>query len=1438
MADSRSAALGRRLLIPGLALLTYGLAFLQRPGSTVADTRIELSADPGLFLSRVAHVWSGTTDLGHVQSGQFTGYLFPMAPWYALGDWLGVPIWVLQRLWLGTLLFLAALGMVFLMRALLGRRDTVAELGAALVFALNPYVVLFTSRGTVTLLASTGLPWMMLAAHRGLRDPRGWRWPAFLGLLMAATGGGVNAAVIAFALLGPLLLVVYELLMGGFDRRAALSFGWRAALAMGVGSAWWAVPVLLQSSYGVDFLLFTEQPHTIWGTTSLSELLRLLGFWGLYTGVGTPPEPFISVASTYLYNPIVIVGTFAVPLFAFAAMWPARRWRYGPFFALLAVVSLLIMFAGFPEGTRLRAALIDVYNGVPSVQFLRTTYKAVPLLSLSLACLAGAGAAALAARAARGALRVRGRTVPAWSLAGLALVPAVAAAPLFLGRAVDDDQAYGSVPAAWSAALHDADRAQPEGTRTMVVPGELFGFYDWGGTMDPVGPAISGRPLAIREIVPYADPHSSQLQVVVDDQLQQGRILPRQLAPLLRLMDVGQVVVASDSRRERSGAIDPSSLERALARQPGLGGRSRGYGRVRTFQPPLGRSGLPVAVPQLYRRAVERPPSPGGVRVHPTAGATVMDGDAGGLVSLAALGLLDADRATLLAGDLDRANLRGAVAGGARLVFTDTSRKRAFISTRLRANRGYTIGPSDRIPPDSPKFDPFPELGDDARTVALYTGVRSISSPASGGFSQFPQFRPFAAVDGRLDTSWLADDDVPPRDWYLNLELARPVQARSVGIVPHATRFGRTVRVAVSVNGGPERSVDLGRGETRVPVDAPELSSIRVRTTKILGDPDRRGAGGIAELRVPGLRVRERLRLPVDLSRAARGLDLSRNEVVVALRRDTADFPDRAGMDRGEPADRTTVSMIDSEPGLEREVWLPVPRAFSLDGLASVDPAASDALLDRLVGLPAAWRFTSSSRFEGVPGRRASSAFDGDRRTAWIGDFGRRPAWVGWRSPSAVTFRDIRLERGPRDYPFPSRVVLTAPGTAPIRAAVGPGGRIGLPRPLTARALRLEVAAVARTRLTERRDLHAVAIGEVRVPGLDPPAGRRDGRFSTGCGAVRATAAGAPSSAAPIAVAGRVADLNDGAPLRARGCGRLRLGAGHSLLSVPAGPLMRMDELALRSPARRPAPAPASAGRVTSIELGGPGRTVDRARLALTHPAWLVLAQSYSEGWRAWCRGASGDERALGEPLPVDGFANGWRVGPGCREARFEFTPERTARLGFLVSGVGCLAMLAILAAGALRRRRLGAPAEAAAATAGPPGEDPLFRFGWPATIALAAGLAVAGGALFALRMGVVLGVLAVVMLRLGISVRRLLWIAVLGVAAMPVLYLVHPATDKGGFSFQYPMDQVLAHWIACVVVVCVAAAGTLSAWRLRHRRASKEPSRRTAEPARSASAA
>ena len=73
-----------------LTAISFLLAFAQAPGRAFFDTRVELGADPGLFLHRVAQVWSAQTDLGHVQSGQFVGYLFPMGPWYAVANWLGL----------------------------------------------------------------------------------------------------------------------------------------------------------------------------------------------------------------------------------------------------------------------------------------------------------------------------------------------------------------------------------------------------------------------------------------------------------------------------------------------------------------------------------------------------------------------------------------------------------------------------------------------------------------------------------------------------------------------------------------------------------------------------------------------------------------------------------------------------------------------------------------------------------------------------------------------------------------------------------------------------------------------------------------------------------------------------------------------------------------------------------------------------------------------------------------------------------------------------------------------------------------------------------------------------------------------------------------------------------------------------------------------------
>ncbi len=158
-------------------------------------------------------------------------------------------------------------------------------------------------------------------------------------------------------------------------------------------SLWWIVPLYVQSKYGIDFLKFTEQPGTIWGTTSVTESLRLMGFWLSYAGVGFTGTaiPYFDDARTLLFSTPVVLATLLLPAAALTGFVWTRRWRYGPFFLGLALVAVLVMVAGYPSGTLLRHGLTGIYNRVNAIRFLRTTYKAGCLLAIALACLAGAG---------------------------------------------------------------------------------------------------------------------------------------------------------------------------------------------------------------------------------------------------------------------------------------------------------------------------------------------------------------------------------------------------------------------------------------------------------------------------------------------------------------------------------------------------------------------------------------------------------------------------------------------------------------------------------------------------------------------------------------------------------------------------------------------------------------------------------------------------------------------------------------------------------------------------------------------------------------------------------------------------------------------------------------------------------------------------------------
>ena len=421
-------------------------------------------------------------------------------------------------------------------------------------------------------------------------------------------------------LLGPVLLAVYELATEPSLRgRPAVRFG---ACALGLTlllSLWWAIPAYVQSAYGNDFLRFTEQPGTVWGTTSATETLRLMGFWLSYVGIGFggPPIPYFDDSHTLLFSPPVLVATLLLPAAAFGGFVWTRRWRHGPFFVLLTIVAALVVGAGYPDGTPLRHGLYFLYNHVAALQFLRTSYKAAPLLVVSFAMLIGA-AAGYGWPALRGA-----GTRAAAVLAGLAVV-ALAGWPLVTGRAQDAQVSLHAVPAAWRAAAADL-RTLPAGQRAVVLPGALFAFDTWGGTVDPILPALTARPVAERTEVPYADPHATDLLWELNDLVSQRRLLPGQLGPLLSLAGAGAVITATDSDRRRSDAPPPADIAAELAGQAGFAQPAHAFGPARPFL----RHDVPasaLALPEVRRYASA--PARAGIRAEPRATPLIIDGSA------------------------------------------------------------------------------------------------------------------------------------------------------------------------------------------------------------------------------------------------------------------------------------------------------------------------------------------------------------------------------------------------------------------------------------------------------------------------------------------------------------------------------------------------------------------------------------------------------------------------------------------------------------------------------------------------------------------------------------------------------------------------------------------------------------------------------------------
>jgi arabinofuranan 3-O-arabinosyltransferase len=1407
-----------------LTAVSFALAFAQRPGEIVADTKINLYVSPARFLSQVVSAWTPGTTLGHVFSGQYGGYLFPMAPFFAAGHGAQLPMWVVQRLWLGALLAIGAWGIVRLLDVMHSPRRGIAHLVAGAMFVLNPFVVTDIDRTSISLLAYALLPWMLVAVDQGLRDPRGWRWPALFALFVAGSGGGVNAGVLGWVLVGPLLLLIYERLFGDVRAGAIGPFLIRLVPLGVLASFWWLMGLAVAATHAPNILQFTEQPGAIWNPTSLTESLRLMGYWPSYFGISYtgPLKPFYASAGPLLFSPWVVGASLVVPALALAALpWTMRR-RYAPFLLALTLVGLLAMTAGFPNGTPLRRGLLFSYYHFSLLQVLRTTYKAGPLVAVGLACLGGLGASALAVRL-RGLRRIGRRR---WAsggavVLGVALL-AAASWPLVDGTALDATLSLPhGVPPAWHQVASDLNRDLPAQDRAMVLPGQLFGFYRWGGTVDPILPALTSRPVAERGITPYADLRADNLMWGVDSLVTQQRAYPGQLGPLLNLLGVGAVVVGSDGDLSRSGEMAPADAARVLAEQ-GLSRPTRSYGPSRAFQSGAGQLAARTVLPQVRRYTL---PTAGMVRVLPAAAPTILDGDGGGVIDLAALGALPSDQALRYAADMSTAQIRTAARAGANLAITDSNRRQILATSSLFQNTGPVLGPTDPISKDSAQFDPFPQAGTAAQTVTqLGGGVSYVRTTSSPGYPQFPEHRPFAALDGNPNTEWLVDRHIDASQRDLQVGFPKPRTVPYVNLTPYDD--ARASVLAVSIDG---QRFAIHPGLNHLVLSHPARASQLTVSLDTVTHPRvaAGGGGGIRELAIPGVHATETLRPPVLVQHALAHTNLDRDSLTYVFSRTTGDQPFARQPFDPDPQFGDVAYPGDGETVLARSFSAPAARSWSAQAWVSPAATAPDPALDRLAGYHGTDTFASSSRFQGRPGYRASSAFDARAPAAgWVGEwYSDRGAWLQVSATHRLTIRRLRLTPSAAPVRRPTLIEIRYPGGTTSPLHIGADGTVALPRRLSADRFRIQVLAASFPSFTppSKRGVRAVGIGRVQgIAGLGPRVAiPRSGPIPGGCQGPSLTVGGRRIR---LALDATIAQLDAGSPLRAHSCGpAVALPAGALTLRGQPGPLL-VDLLALRSAPPTPVAVAATggggAGGGGGVSGGGgvgggrvitPGHmgngSVTGVSVAAHGPSWLVLGQSYDPGWQATCDGHS-----LGAPVPLQGYANGWRLTHGCAHLSFAFAPNHLMVDADIVSGLAALGMLILLTVLAVRRRRKRPPPPAGQLDLPDltdlPAPGPPRR--WSPARALAAGIIAAGvlGFAFALRAGVVLGPLLAYTLWRGVPEGRLTRLAGgLLLVVVPAIYLIFPPGNEGGFDPNYAEVEIYAHFVAVLAVCALGLA-------------------------------
>ena len=608
-----------------LVLVSYVPLLLSRPGFVAGDTSDLLTLDPRAALTSAASRWQANASLGTIVD-RVNDRAFPMSPYFWAAHLTGMPSWVSQRIWMGTILFVGGLGVAVLLRTMWWEGE--GWLLAVVAYVASPYVFSQLGVQSAARLAWCALPWLIAATARAVEAPpvSPWRWPARIALVVALTAGASPSAFVAILPAAVLWIVYVVIATREVPWRRALSVVARATIASLVVSAWWIVGWVERPRAEIAALRARFPAPVVAATSTPSETIRGLGDSVLYGGRS---GRLLTVGLAYQrVGPLVLVSfvPVAIALLAFAR----HRFRNRVFFVGLFVVGLVLSVGSSPSSQPEALGRILRALGTANVgSILLPSPRAIPMVALAVAVGFAAGLGYLIET-------VPDRAGPL-KIAGAALL--LLSVPAYVsGHSLDGALLRRDVPGYWKQAAADVNAGSAD-SAVLELPGMTEPDYTWGRTIDPVSLSLIARPVIVHTGAPATQPATADLIAAFDEAIQRPDFSPRAVAPLARLLGVDTILLRFDDHAGPATALRIQGILDAASdvRQHAV------YTRPNESKPAIVTYEIIRPVPM--------------VRLIPASRTVVVSGTGASVVDLAEQGLLSGDEAIVYSGGLDAKQL-------------------------------------------------------------------------------------------------------------------------------------------------------------------------------------------------------------------------------------------------------------------------------------------------------------------------------------------------------------------------------------------------------------------------------------------------------------------------------------------------------------------------------------------------------------------------------------------------------------------------------------------------------------------------------------------------------------------------------------------------------------------------------------------------------------